>query len=300
MNLRQIEVFRAVMLAGSVSGGAAALHVSAPAVSRLLSHLESRLGVRLFERRGARLQPTPEAHTLMREIDSAYRHIDRVRQAAAALRRGGARPLRVCSNLSTALELVPRAVALARRSMPDLQLTIEVARLASMREGLEAGEFDLGIGAFIEVDPGALSLQRIGGGELLLALPPGHRLADAGALPVSALNGESLIAYGLAGTHGRQLGRLLGRDDAGGTLAIEVPYAYMACALVACGQGIAVVDDLTLRHFRNAVTTRPLAPALHYEVQVLRDAHRTAPASAEIFVEALQDAWRWLAREEPA
>ena len=55
MNLRQIEVFRAVMITGSVSGAARLLHVSIPAVSRLLSHTESRLGFLLFERVKGRL-----------------------------------------------------------------------------------------------------------------------------------------------------------------------------------------------------------------------------------------------------
>ena len=61
MNLRQIEVFRAVMITGSVSGAARLLHVSIPAVSRLLSHTETRLGFLLFERVKGRLHATAEA-----------------------------------------------------------------------------------------------------------------------------------------------------------------------------------------------------------------------------------------------
>ena len=55
MNLRQIEVFRAVMLAGSVTDAARSLHVSQPGISRMLSHIELQLGLRLFERRKGRL-----------------------------------------------------------------------------------------------------------------------------------------------------------------------------------------------------------------------------------------------------
>lgn len=294
MNLRQIEVFRAVMLAGSVTGGAAMLNVSPPAVSRLLGHLESRLAVRLFERRGARLRPTPEAQSLMREIETAYRHIDRVRQAAVTLRQGGGARLRVASNLSTALELVPRAAARLRRSLPALRLSIEVAPLNRLREGLETGEFDLGVGAFIEAEAGALQRERIGGGELLAVLPAGHALAHRSALPLAALRDEDVIAYGLAGTHGRQLQRLL--DHTGREPALEVPYAYMACALVACGQGVAVVDDLTLRHFRaTGVHMRPLAPALHYAVEVLSDPTRARPNAAAAFTDALRVEWEQLA-----
>ncbi|CAJ3076526.1 LysR family transcriptional regulator [Burkholderia pseudomallei] len=61
LNLRQIEVFRAIMLTGSISGAAKLLHVSQPAVSRLISYAEQRLGLALFERIKGRLYPTPEA-----------------------------------------------------------------------------------------------------------------------------------------------------------------------------------------------------------------------------------------------
>ena len=54
-NLRQIEVFRAVMITGSIRGAAQLLFVSQPAVSRLLSHTEARVGFPLFERIRGRL-----------------------------------------------------------------------------------------------------------------------------------------------------------------------------------------------------------------------------------------------------
>ena len=48
--LRQMEVFRAVMLTGSMNGAARLLSVSQPAVSRLIAHTELSLGLQLFER----------------------------------------------------------------------------------------------------------------------------------------------------------------------------------------------------------------------------------------------------------
>ena len=53
MNLRQIEVFRAIMLTGGVSDAARSLNVSQPNVSRLLRHTEDRLGIKLFDRTSA-------------------------------------------------------------------------------------------------------------------------------------------------------------------------------------------------------------------------------------------------------
>ncbi len=289
MNLRQVEVFRAVMRAGSVSGGAAALHVSAPAVSRMLSHLEAKLGVRLFHRRGTRLQPTPEARTLLGEIEAAWRHIERVRGTALALRHGAGSTLRVGTNLSTGLELVPRALAAMRRTWPALRTTVEVATLTAMRDALDSGEMDVAVGAFVDLDAGALQRWPLGSGQIRAVLPAGHALAALDVVPLSALAAEPLIAFGLAGSHGQRIEALLGARAA--PPALEVPYAYMACALVACGAGVALVDDLTLRHFQGSgVQARPLRPQVACSIEALTDPRRAANAAVPDFVAALRAA----------
>ena len=61
MRLRHIEVFHAIMQAGSVSGAAQLLHISQPAVTKVLQHAELQLGLQLFDRVRGKLVPTPEA-----------------------------------------------------------------------------------------------------------------------------------------------------------------------------------------------------------------------------------------------
>jgi len=45
LTLRQIEVVRAIMVAGTVNGAAKLLNVSAPGVSRVMKHAEDLLGI---------------------------------------------------------------------------------------------------------------------------------------------------------------------------------------------------------------------------------------------------------------
>ena len=52
---RQVDAFRAIMVTGSVSSAASYMHVTQPAVSRLLRDLEYELGFPLFDRAGGRL-----------------------------------------------------------------------------------------------------------------------------------------------------------------------------------------------------------------------------------------------------
>ena len=79
MNLRQMEVFRAVMVTGTVAGAAEALHVSQPTVSKALSLGERRTGLRLFDRVKGRLIATPEGKRLYEEVDRLWAGVEKVR-----------------------------------------------------------------------------------------------------------------------------------------------------------------------------------------------------------------------------
>jgi len=96
-DLRHIEAFRAVMLAGSVVGAARLLNVTQPGVSRTIGLLELRLGYALFERRGRRLVPTAEAEALYREIEHVYSGIERIAHVAQDIRLQRAGALRVAT-----------------------------------------------------------------------------------------------------------------------------------------------------------------------------------------------------------
>ena len=80
MNIRQVEVFKAIMDAGSVTGAAGKLHVSQPSVSKHLGLLEADLGLELFLRVGNKLVPTSEAEALYDQVARTYHgleHLDR-------------------------------------------------------------------------------------------------------------------------------------------------------------------------------------------------------------------------------
>lgn len=76
MNARQLEIFRAIMRDGSVTAAANSLAVSQPGVSKVLHHLESQAGYKLFERIGGRLVPTMEAHLIYEDADRVFRELE--------------------------------------------------------------------------------------------------------------------------------------------------------------------------------------------------------------------------------
>ncbi|MFL9923213.1 LysR family transcriptional regulator [Herbaspirillum lusitanum] len=292
MNLRQIEVFRAVMRAGSLSGAADVLHVSQPAVSRLIRYLEQKLQIVLFERTGGRLHSTPEARALMREIDSAWRSIDRVQVYAEQLRHGVTDTLRISTNLSTALELVPRAVAELKTAMPRLHISIEIATHTQITDQLLAGECDIGVAAFVQNQHPAITPHLIGEGDVLCVMAARHPLASRKRLKLEDIRAYDVISFGMETQHGKVVEGLLG-DEAGlRKPTVDVRYAYVACSVAANGWGIALVDDLTVFKYRDpALVARPLAKPVRYSAYAMASAERPLSAGGREMVRLLKQHW---------
>ena len=116
MNLRQLEAFRAVMLSGSVTQAAAALHISQPAVSKLLADLEYHLGFPLFVRsKGVALTVTPEADVFFHEVERSFAGIAVLKRAAADIRNASTGTLRIAALPALAVSFLPSVITTFRR-----------------------------------------------------------------------------------------------------------------------------------------------------------------------------------------
>ena len=78
MNLRQLEIFRAVMQGGSTKNAARLLLISQPAVSNMLRQFEDQLKFKLFERVSGRLRATHEADVLYENTEKLFSDFDAV------------------------------------------------------------------------------------------------------------------------------------------------------------------------------------------------------------------------------
>lgn len=249
MNLRQIEVFRAVMGTGSTVDAARLLHVSQPGISRLIRHLESRLGVALFERRKGRLVATPEARTLQAEIERVYRGVQHVQDVAAHLRFGSHAALRVLSSANTALQLVPQAVAGLIEDVPQARVFFEALPTREIVKLLVAEDADVAI-ASAPLDHPALEVRELGKWSLVCAVPQGHRLQQHKPLRLADALGERLIAYSPEAPQSAVIDAWIEQHRIARHVAVEVRSGYAACAMVAAGIGVAFVDELSARAHR--------------------------------------------------
>ena len=292
LNLRQIEVFRAVMSTGSISGASRVLHVSQPAVSRLLSYTETRIGFPLFARIKGRLYATPEAKRLFREVDHVYLGVQRVNEVASSLAERRQGSLNIISSPSIGHMLIPLAIAKLCARYADAKVNFQVLNYAPLQEKLLNHQADLGILSSAVEHPN-LETRVIGRTQLVCILPAGHSLAGNASLTLAQMRDFPMIGYERETPFGRMLAQMF--TDAGEAYrpSIEVASPQSACALVQAGAGLALVDGFSLHNWQDGrIIALPVAgtPVLAANLAFLR--YEPLSQLAQAFIAVLRQSMR--------
>lgn len=269
MDLRQVEIFVAVIEHGTVTSAARALGVTQPAVSAALSRLERAVGFALFRREGRHVVPTPEAALLKDEATRALASVSRLDDAAAAISAAARGTLTIATNPSPGIAWLPRIVAAFRRERPDVTLTLLNRSSREVRDLLAARAFDLGLAEPpFHADDEVVHRYRFAS---VMVLRADHPLAAHDVLTPALLDGVPLI--GMLPGHATTP-RLAARFEAAGArlnLVAQCEFFVISINLAADGVGVALSDPISAASVAPAsVCVRPFAPLLPYEVGMLR------------------------------
>ena len=86
MKLRQLEALRAVVASGTTTQAADLLGLTQSAISRLISQLETELGLNIFDRRHGRLRITPEGQHFYDVVKKVLSSVDQITATARDIR----------------------------------------------------------------------------------------------------------------------------------------------------------------------------------------------------------------------
>jgi DNA-binding transcriptional LysR family regulator len=266
VSLRQIEAFRATMQAGTVVGAAALLSITQPAVSRLIGLLELRIGFALFERRGRRLLPTPEAQQLYREIERIHLGVERIAHAALDIKTQRAGALRVAVLPAIAQWLAPRVTQAFLSNRPSVRLLLDSLPSRQIAELVATHQYDMGV-VEMPVLQSSLDVDLIEGIEAVVVLQAGHPLAEQASISVRDLADERLVLLTHQSLQRHRIEDWFARRRVIPNVVVETPQSTMACALVAAGAGVTIVsrvaaaswainsEALAVRRLKEPVTT---------------------------------------------
>jgi DNA-binding transcriptional LysR family regulator len=243
---RQLAVFRAVMIAGTVSAAAKQLHLSQPAVTGIVRRLEDLLGLPLFERAAGRLVPTVEAGRIFAELQIAHEGFARLMANIRNIAEGHSATFRFGASSSVSRDLVPRALAAVLVRHPDLRVECDQPSRDRTADYLLLGEGECVLTLAAVADPG-IGTRHLGDGRLVLVVPAGHPLAGRGPVGVAEVQGYPLISFPPGPVHGSHIDRLFAAAGLERRTRIQVRSTDAALALVARGLGIALLDGFSAR-----------------------------------------------------
>ncbi len=267
LRFRHIEGFRAVMQTGTATGAASLLNVTQPAVSQLMTEMETAVGFALFDRRGGRLEPTPNAALVFDEIERCFTGLDHVSAFCDRLKTSSARAIVLGAAPSMALTLLPVAIGRYVADVAKDFFTLfprhsnESIRLVGSRK------VDIGFGSTPAALPG-IRCEPIITHQAICVLPPGHPLAAKPHVEARDLHGEPFITMSRTeGVHA-VVDDIFRREKIEVANVAECTMTTAACALVENGVGITLADPVGASFFlgRRAVLRRfsPAAPVTFY------------------------------------
>ncbi|NHC62843.1 LysR substrate-binding domain-containing protein [Paenalcaligenes suwonensis] len=268
LSLRQIEVFHAIILTGTLSDAGRLLHVSQPAISRVLSHMEQRLGYALFHRHKGRLQATPEAQRLTVELQSIHEGVVRLNDLALAMGRRDEGLISIVSSPSFSEWLVPEAAARFKQRYPKVAIKYRTMGMDNLIPHLLAGHADIAISLAKPEHPNIIS-RALRHGNIFCAIPESHPLVQQQRIEPQHLQEENLIGYSRDTPLGETINHYWNSHNIRLDVAIEVRSPQSAFSFVRRNLGIALVDSygLTVSNLQG-VCIRPIHPAIPLSVYV--------------------------------
>jgi DNA-binding transcriptional LysR family regulator len=282
VNLRDVEVFHAVMVGGGTGRAAELLATSQPTISRTLARLEATLSLKLFSRIRGRLVPTREGRANLVGLDQ-------LRQSAARIREVGDGIIRIASLAAMGHGIVPRAIARFSADHPNVTVSYQVRTSGVVRDLIASGRFDIGLAAD-EIDSSGVDATVFATPRAVCAVPSGHKLAGRKHITAKHLAGEPLIVLSPQDSVRRAMDRAFA--DAGVTpkIVVETPYSLTVAALVKHGAGIGFVNPYALEGMdRASIVVRPFEPAIHFRALLLRTPGAPASALIEAFLKRLYE-----------
>lgn len=277
VNIRQLEVFRAIMDSGTATAAANELHMSQPAVSQHLAQLEEELDIDLFARERGRLTPTEHGAVLYDEIAFAFEGLERVRNLARNIRSHHTGIFRIAAPNSFCDGLLPKIIAGFRAEHPDLHYAVELGGYAAVIDMVAARKVDVGIAKEPLKHPGVMNHSLVKS-RPVCAMRPDHPLAATRRVAPSDLAEEPLIMLGQFQSWRHEIDVVFRRNNIFPNILLETHSVSAACGFVRQNVGIAIVPELLAAQYAgDELVIRPLTASFrHHFVAVLPASKRHA------------------------
>jgi DNA-binding transcriptional LysR family regulator len=296
LDVRRMQVLRAVITSGSITAAARNLGYTPSAISQQLSTLEREAGTALLERVGRGVRATPAGALLSEHAETLSTELAKAEAALTELKEGRIGRVAIRYFATAGASLVPPAIAAVRREHPGIRLDLKLVEPDDPMMDVEAGNADVAITVFPRKrQPGkGVELVHLLDDPYRAVLPKTHPLARKRVLDLTEFAEEPWVGVdGLPGVCRDILDSACASAGFAPNVVVESEDYQTAQGFVAAGIGVGLIPELGLgaqhpgvvvRRIRNPEPVRAIHAAVasraagHPAVRTLLEAMRAATA----------------------
>ena len=240
MDLRQLEILRAVVQTGSFTGAGRRLHLSQSAVSRQILLLEEELKEPLFLRLGRQVRITPAGTTLLGLSERMLEDLERTRASILDSQRTVGGTVRLVGGMTVCLYVFPPLLKLFRKEHPGVEVKLTTGAAPRLLRQLRTGAADLGLLTLPIDDPYFVSVP-VMREEMLLVAAPTHPLARKRQILPQNLIGQPFVLFEPSSNSRKVIDRFFAREQIEPKVVTETESVEILKALVMIGMGITII-----------------------------------------------------------
>lgn len=275
------------MTTGSVTKAAVLLKTSQPTVSREIARFEHVLGLKLFERTQARLQPTAQGLSLFEEVKTSYYGLERIHNAAQSIKNSRT-SLTIACLPAFSQSLLPYVCGRFINTFPEVNINITPQESPLLEEWMTAQQYDLGLTENSETPPGT-RCENIFTGDEVCVLPSSHPLCSKKVITPLDLSGVNMVSLAGQDPYRIIFDRILADARVKCRTVIETHSAAAVCFFVQQNVGVGIINPLTALSFTDqAVCLRRFAISIPFSVNLITSLHRPQTSVASAFIDELK------------
>ena len=244
--LRQLRAFCLTAQSGSVSQAAEVLQISQPSVSLLIKSLEEDMQVTLFERRGPRIDLTPQGNTLLEIAEPLVKQMDQIEELFD-LRMGkiNAGSIDIATGQSTALYVLPKYISAFHNQYEKVKIHLRPVNGRKIFAKLREGEVDFMVGSLVDL-PDDISFPPLQSYRPMLITALNHPLAEENQVPLKTLGQYKMVLPPPASSTRQVVESVFKQYDVPLEISLETNGWEVVKKYVSQGMGISIVSEICL------------------------------------------------------
>jgi len=276
------------MQMGTATRAALMLNTTQPSISRRIAELQSATELKLFELHRGRLRPTSEGKLLYKTIQRHFDGLEKIESVVSIMRKSGTGVLRLGCTPTLGIGLLPRAISKFLLKFPNTYINMQTLSTQQLADYLHQDLFDL-VFTTGTLDQSDFQPSVIKNSPAVCVLPLQHPLKDNESINLKLLKGHRILSLNNDDEITIKIRCLLQANHIFDEFPIETTSSITICALVAAGNGIAIVNPYVASIFSGQLLIKRFEPSIDVPIQMAMPSQTAPSALTHHFLDVLMD-----------